>query len=285
VGPWADIVETPVGNADYNGELNPTGGKKYELSRGWVTRVNVGQLVVRKARALIAAPQLRLVRELFVGDVYYATDGEYYETDDDDVDYSQLGGFEDHPGQQALVPWPQLRYIRHFHWGWPVTEGYEAAPRFSCLISGGRVLQCVEQMRDIEELLLFAHVSPDDIERLVALPMPNLRTFQHYHGWEYHLDKLAANPTLGRLERLLCHPRSARLTQHEAFIRLEHLWAVCRSPHLKALTHLRLRLTDFGDLGASEIVNSGIMRRLKILDLRHGCMTDEGPPSSPTARI
>src|SRR5262249_44568197 len=48
------------------------------------------------------------------------------------------------------------------------------------------------------------------------------------------------------------------------------------SPHLKSLTHLRLRLTDFGDLGASEIVNSGILRRLKVLDLRHGCMTDEG---------
>ncbi len=51
---------------------------------------------------------------------------------------------------------------------------------------------------------------------------------------------------------------------------------ICRSPHLKALTNLRLRLTNFGDAGAKEIVESGILKRLKVLDLQGGCMTDQG---------
>jgi hypothetical protein len=45
---------------------------------------------------------------------------------------------------------------------------------------------------------------------------------------------------------------------------------------LKALTNLRLRLTNFGDGGAKEIVESGILKRLKVLDLQGGCITDEG---------
>ena len=37
-----------------------------------------------------------------------------------------------------------------------------------------------------------------------------------------------------------------------------------------------MRYTDFGDEGISEIIASGILKRLKVLDLRHGCVTDEG---------
>lgn len=129
-------------------------------------------------------------------------------------------------------------------------------------------------MPDIEELYLPA--SGVDATGLFALRLPNLRILQLYHNHEYPLEILAANDSLTRLEQLLCHPQAARLTQDEAHIRLEQLQAICRSPHLTSLTHLRLRLTDFGDEGAREIVQSGILKRLKVLDLRHGCMTDEG---------
>jgi Ran GTPase-activating protein (RanGAP) involved in mRNA processing and transport len=47
-------------------------------------------------------------------------------------------------------------------------------------------------------------------------------------------------------------------------------------PDQKALTNLRLRLTDFGGAGAKEIVESGILKRLKVLDLQGGCITHEG---------
>jgi hypothetical protein len=35
-------------------------------------------------------------------------------------------------------------------------------------------------------------------------------------------------------------------------------------------------LTELGDAGCTEIVKSGVLKRLKVLDLRHGCVTDEG---------
>jgi hypothetical protein len=128
-------------------------------------------------------------------------------------------------------------------------------------------------MPSVEEVLVFAPFS--DAEKLVALPMPQLRVLQLYHGWSYPLEKLAKNTTLTNLTQLLCHPH-AREPGSLPYISLPELKAVCRSPHLPNLTHLRLRLTDFGDRGAKEIVESGILKRLKVLDLRHGCMTDEG---------
>ena len=134
----------------------------------------------------------------------------------------------------------------------------------------------VKQMPNLEELYLLAHRV--DANKVFALPTPNLRVLQLYHSNKYPLDKLAANKTLTSLTTLLCHPHAVEFEDEErgAYIRLPHLRAVCRSPHLTSLTHLRLRLTDFGDRGAREIVESGILKRLKILDLSLGCMTDEG---------
>ncbi len=37
-----------------------------------------------------------------------------------------------------------------------------------------------------------------------------------------------------------------------------------------------MRLTDFGDKGAEEIVASGVLKRLKVLDLQGGCISDAG---------
>jgi hypothetical protein len=70
----------------------------------------------------------------------------------------------------------------------------------------------------------------------------------------------------------MVHPHFA----DESVLPLRRLVPVFRSPHLKSLTHLQLRLSDMGDEGVREIVSSGILKRLKWLDLRHGCITDEG---------
>jgi Ran GTPase-activating protein (RanGAP) involved in mRNA processing and transport len=42
------------------------------------------------------------------------------------------------------------------------------------------------------------------------------------------------------------------------------------------LTHLRLRLTAFGDEGVNDIIESGILKRLRVLDLRSGRVSDAG---------
>jgi hypothetical protein len=131
-------------------------------------------------------------------------------------------------------------------------------------------------MANLEELYLLAHRV--DANKIFPLPMPNLRILQLYHSNSYPLDRLAANKSLTNLTTLLCHPHAMEFDDEEAgaYIRLAHLRAICRSPHLKGLTTLRLRLTDFGDTGAKEIVASGILKRLKVLDLQGGCITDEG---------
>src|SRR5262249_24283367 len=61
-----------------------------------------------------------------------------------------------------------------------------------------------------------------------------------------------------------------------AFLTLEELAAVVRSPHLRSLTHLQLRCSNAGDAGIEEVIASGILKRLKVLDLRFGTVTDEG---------
>jgi hypothetical protein len=59
-------------------------------------------------------------------------------------------------------------------------------------------------------------------------------------------------------------------------IELEEMDPLLRSPNLPALTHLQMRMTTFGDLGCQHVIGSGVLHRLKVLDLGYGSMTDEG---------
>src|SRR5262249_30751505 len=131
-----------------------------------------------------------------------------------------------------------------------------------------------KQMPDVEELYVCAHVR-DEANKLVALPMPKLRVLQLYHGWNFPLDRLAANKSVANLTHVLCHPHGQE-PGDDPYIRLRHLRALCRAPPLTKLSHLRLRCSDWGDAGVSEIVQSGLLKRLKVLELQLGCISDEG---------
>jgi Ran GTPase-activating protein (RanGAP) involved in mRNA processing and transport len=54
------------------------------------------------------------------------------------------------------------------------------------------------------------------------------------------------------------------------------LSAVARSAHLKSLTHLRFQKSDAGDEGVETLIDSGLLGRLKFLDLAMGTITDAG---------
>ncbi|MCE9562758.1 MAG: WGR domain-containing protein [Planctomycetes bacterium] len=253
VGNWAEHFDAPT-STEGRGQINHTGGRKYEFKRGLLSTANFGELTVAAARAFVQSPQTRFIHELFIG--YYA----YEEDGDDDT------------ARQMLLGWPHMRHVRRFQYGWIADEVYGDFCNFQCHLPGEHVYDFVKQMPDVEELLIFAHFT--DSVKLVALPMPHLRVLQLYHGYSYPLDRLAKNPWLTNLTHLLCHPHA--LEGDQAFIGLTDLRAICRSEYLKNLTHLRLRLTDFGDEGVRVIINSGILKRLKLLDLRHGSITDEG---------
>jgi uncharacterized protein (TIGR02996 family) len=251
----------------------------HRFARGWLSRVVFHNLIVNQARALVRAPQARMLRELVVENVESEAPvgttvqyiDSYYEPGPDvpaDV------GEDDEPGLHALLRCRHLGNVLLFQLGKRDAEGEEED--FNCHISGELAYHAVKQMPNLEELYLLAHRV--DAKKLFALLMPRLRVLQLYHSHSYPLDKLAANPSLTKLTAILCHPHALEDSEEEggAYIRLRHLRAVCRSPHLQALTNLRLRLTDFGDAGVKEIVESGILKRLKVLDLQGGCITDAG---------
>ena len=51
---------------------------------------------------------------------------------------------------------------------------------------------------------------------------------------------------------------------------------IAYSPYLRRLEHLQLNCCNAGDQGIDLLVRSGLIHRLKSLDLRHGCVTDAG---------
>jgi uncharacterized protein (TIGR02996 family) len=255
-----------------------------QFTRGWLSRLEFHHLTVDQARALTKAPQARLLRELVVEQVeqteappagttppHRFVDSWYEPGSDVPANIDPLDG----PALYALSRCPHLASVRVFRLGEGVvqTDGRDEEQNYNCVTPGQLAHHVVTQMPNLEELYLLAHRV--DADKIFALPMPNLRILQLYHSYSYPLDKLAANKSLANLTTLLCLPHAQEYGD-QPYIRLPQLKAVCRSPYLTGLTHLRLRLTDFGDQGAKEIVESGILKRLKILDLQGGCITDEG---------
>jgi uncharacterized protein (TIGR02996 family) len=222
--------------------------KEHELdfARGWPYRLFVGGVTLDQARRLFALPELRLLHELHVTDDYKR----------------QRGTAPDAPG-------PCLRNVRVFRLGFPTYTGgtadYGDGPAFVYLLRG---------MPRLEKLFLFA--SDPEADVLFALPtLTRLRVLVYGRGAYYPLAVLAANPALRRLRVLSCYPR-ALIHGSPPYISRDDLRAVVRSPHLRRLTYLRLRKSDFGDAGCEELVRSGAMKRLRAIDLSHGTITDAG---------
>jgi uncharacterized protein (TIGR02996 family) len=251
----------------------------HNFVRGRLSRLEFHLLTVGQARALSQAAQVRLLRELVVERVEYEAPAgttqqyidSYYEPGPD-----VPAGTDpyDGPGLHALCRCPQLGSVRVLRLGEEAFRLDSGEEYYRCHTSGELAYHVVKQMPNLEELYLLAHRV--DAARLFALPMRKLRILQLYHSNSYPLDKLAGNPLLIQLTKLLCHPHAMEPDDEEAYIRLAQLRAICRSPHLKSLTNLQLRLSDFGDKGAKELVDSGILKRLKVLDLQGGCITDRG---------
>src|SRR5262245_21659509 len=266
-GTWAALAA--VGTPEGRGQLNFPASKPYGFVRGLLAEVTVGELTAKCARAFVRSPETRFVRRLFLGGwAYEEEEGEDHAEEDEDVD--EDGGGE--PSANILPRWPHFSNLRVFQLGWTSDEVYDDFCMFQCHLGGDSTHELVKRMPHLEELYLFAHGVPGS--KIFGLKLPRLRVVQLYHSYDYALQELAKNASFTRLTHLLCHPHA--LDQEHAYIQLEDLRAVVRSPHLRNLTHLRLRLANFGDEGCEEIVKSGILQRLQVLDLRHGRISDAG---------
>lgn len=93
-------------------------------------------------------------------------------------------------------------------------------------------------------------------------------------GMTLPLQLLTANSTLSTLR--LLHLDMVVRHDPEAAVGRGRLTAFFRSPHLRSLQYLGLRLPGFGDAGVDELISSGMVARLKGLDLCRCEITDDG---------
>lgn len=239
------------------------GGPRFELSRGWLDTLRISTLTLNFARALVNAPQARLLRRLYIEGLAFEEAGQWEPSPEIPEDsYS--------PSIFALQRMSEFPNLRVFHLGEPMEEEYS-----NCHTTGEAAANLVERMPRLEELYLLAHRV--DMDKLFSLKnLTNLRILQIYHCHRYPLERLARNPAFSNLTHLLLYPHALEPDDDEAYINRAGVRALLRSKHLDKLTHLQLRLSDLGDEGCEELVTSGVLGRLKMLDLMHGCITDEG---------
>jgi uncharacterized protein (TIGR02996 family) len=246
---------------------------EYRWERGRVAVLNVrGRLGVEFARRLVnCSAELRLLRELHLNGVEYAAN----DTFEPGPDVPPEVADRDHAAALYVLSkadWlAGLRVLRIGSW---IDESYSKWYPGDHHCPGHLAHLLVEKTTRLEELYLMAYdvVTKDIFSR----SLPSLRILQVYDANEYPLHLLAENPSLTNLTHLLCHPKALMHYHKEPLIRLPGASAILRSKYLQRLAHLRLRLSDMGDSGCYEIVDSGALKRLKTLDLRHGCITDEG---------
>ena len=120
-----------------------------------------------------------------------------------------------------------------------------------------------------------------DTSVLFKLPLADLRELHIHCAEHYATDALGKNPAFAGLHTVAFHPhafcRDENADVYEGtFLCAGHMRHIVNSPHLKRLENLQLNCCDAGDAGIDLLVNSGLIHRLKSLDLRHGCVTDAG---------
>ncbi len=128
---------------------------------------------------------------------------------------------------------------------------------------------------------LYLAYSDVDTRSLFGLALPRLQKLQVHCQKHYATETLAGNATILGLRTLAFHAhghvrRHQGVTNEEPYLTAADVWAIAYSPHLKRLEHLQLNCCSAGDEGIDLLVNSGLIHRLKSLDLRFGCVTDAG---------
>jgi uncharacterized protein (TIGR02996 family) len=256
---WFGELASHLSGAFLTGVFLPPdrGGDHLRMARGWLDHLEIDYLMHDLATRLARAPQVRLLRELEIRSE------------------EQSGPRGRHKALSHLAAAPLLGNVRSLSLGADSEEGDDWTFPLGGIIVNAAIPDIVRQMPRLESLALWA--DGYNLGKLFSLPtLTRLRMLQVYHVSAVHpLDLLAANPAFGNLTHLLLQPPRLEIGE-PASIRLEGVWALVRSPHLKSLTHLQLRMSDMGDAGIEEIIRSGILKRLKRLDLRCGTVTDEG---------
>jgi len=249
-----------------------------QFRRGWLDRLSINHLSREFARALKNASEARLLRHL-VMEYIYDDEGDSPAIPEDNIPEGERWS-----GLHPLCGARNLTNVRHFRLGPDQGDEYQ---NFRCYIMSRVTPDIVELMPRLEELYLWCNGF--DINRILTMPtLSNLRVLLIYHAIQVHRLQHLDKPTFRNLTHLLIHPhhlawsayddddRDTGYDNAQGYLPLSVVKPLLYSEHLQRLTHLRLRCSSLGDEGCREIVASGIPKRLKMLDLRHGCITDDG---------
>ncbi len=252
-----------------NGHQDSDEEYRYTFKRGWIDTIISTVCSPSFTARLARSPESRLLRHLAIR----SEEGSYDTSD-------ELIGTPDRDHWLSLFPLlkaENLSNVRIFEVG-ELDSWENPSEEYNCDSAGIEAVQIIKKMPRIEELYLLA--SEIDMSELFSLRTLNqLRILLVYHmGAEYPLSRLAKNPSLSNLTHLLLYPHGSpgMYNNDEPYLTNDGIKAVLRSKHLTSLTHLQLRMSDFGDKGCKELVNSGRLQQLKFLDLRLGFITDEG---------
>jgi uncharacterized protein (TIGR02996 family) len=257
----------------------------YEVrfARGWLDYVRMLPFPEPAVAAVAGAPEARLLRHLevvhnprdteVVDDLVRAPAGMLRADEQHGTVYSAL------PTLSLLASAPNLTNLRVLRYGFTDHEHpyYDSrvTPFPDC--TAEQLIALLEKCPRLTEL--YFNTRMNYVERLFASSrLGALRVLQYYYGTRrsrfaptaYPLGALADNKALTSLTTLRLCPGSGEP------ITLAQFDALLHSKNLPALTHLRVQMSTFGDLGAMRIANSGILKRLKTLDISYGCMSDDG---------
>jgi uncharacterized protein (TIGR02996 family) len=258
----------------------------YQFNRGWLDLVRTLPFPDAIIAALARSPEARLLRRLEV--VY---DMDYHPFDFDQFtkgptaaltgDERLNEGYEPAALMPPLLESPYLGNLRVMKLGFSdraagIRHSTMVDPFGSC--TAQHVIDLLEKCPRLEELYLNTNLP--GIDRLFASrTLEKVRVLQYYYGTGYYsganspaypLTALAKNASLKQLTTLRLHPG------REAEVELGEMEAILRSKHLPKLTELQVHMTTFGDAGCRSIVESGVMTRLRSLDIGYGNMTDGG---------
>ena len=270
---------------DWLGRLGPLHDScTFSFRRGWLDELQVGNLDFAFGRALARCPEARLLRELALDNIY--DDSRLTDVEPEDNLPPEPRETSTCPGAYPLFGSPSLANVKVFHLG--MDEGDDYRNFRDGTVINDVAPRLVRSMPRLEELRLFAWGF--DVGELFSLPtFTHLRVLQLNNcNAVYRLDLLAQNPACSNLTELLCHPHhidessnaeqdaAAGFDEAEGYIPLSVVVPLFQSPHMHNLRHLRLRVSSMGDDGCKHLVESGMLSRLKRLDLRHGRITDAG---------
>jgi hypothetical protein len=239
---------------------------EWTFKRGWLHELMLDNHTVAVTRILAREPAVRLLQKLHLAEECYEEANEFEPGPD-------VPQGESRPANFPLINSPVLGNVRTLIVGNLLSPEEDREGYFNCHTWGAPIAGIIKSMPKLEELLMFAHhVDANQIFSLRTLD--KLRVLLLYHSDSYPLGRLAKNPSSKNLTTIRLHPHSSE--EGDAYVKLPAIRELVRSAELPALTHLQIRMTDAGDKAVKEIVDSGILKRLKVLDLQHGVITDKG---------